>query len=438
MKKINFGFINKIFYRNRYLAIFSLILAVIIWVAVVMKFSPETTYDIKDVKVTVDLKGTAAEAMGLKAFGADDFKVDITVKGPRYSIRAAGISAEDFSVSASAADVTSAGEYSLPLKATVLNKNASYEVDRLSSDSINVYFDNFTSEKVINLELTGVPENIVNDGLYCEGPVLTPSSVTVSGATSQLNLLGDKIEIPFNQLQSGKFPLTKTLSYEADIKLETSEGRELKYININEGSKVKVSFPVLGTKILESTVDFKNAPSSATSDISNIEYSVSPFSTQVAAATDVLSSMTKLTVGAVDFRDIPLGESTFTFDPLDISSAKVIDTTADKFVVTVKTKDDVTEKQIDIPSSLVQVTGAPGGFVISPVANDICISGAKVIGPALSLDTLGASDISVIVDFSDISNLTAGRREVDATVKVNLSGCWVYGRYKILMQVNKL
>ena len=39
-------FYNKIFYNNKYLLIFSIVVAVIIWVAVVMEFSPENEYTI--------------------------------------------------------------------------------------------------------------------------------------------------------------------------------------------------------------------------------------------------------------------------------------------------------------------------------------------------------------------------------------------------------
>ena len=79
MSKKKLGFINKIFYNNKYLFVFSIILAIIIWISVVMEFSPETTYVISDVPVKVSTSVTSAGIAGLKPFGTEDIKVDVAV-----------------------------------------------------------------------------------------------------------------------------------------------------------------------------------------------------------------------------------------------------------------------------------------------------------------------------------------------------------------------
>ena len=93
-------FFHKLFYNNRYLAVFSFIAAFIIWIVVVMEFSPETTYKIQDVPVVITLENTTAEKLDLQPFTEKEYTVDVTVKGKRYSITQRDISPEDITVTA--------------------------------------------------------------------------------------------------------------------------------------------------------------------------------------------------------------------------------------------------------------------------------------------------------------------------------------------------
>ncbi|MBQ6625171.1 MAG: hypothetical protein IIX39_05075, partial [Clostridia bacterium] len=238
MSKKKLGFINKIFYNNKYLFVFSIILAIIIWVSVVMEFSPETTYVISDVPVKVSTSETSAGIAGLQPFGTEDLKVDVTISGPRYSIRTTDVSPDNFKVEAIISNVTSVGYHTLQLKASIVDKSATYTIKGVSKDSINVYFDNYTREKVLPLELKGVPQtNLAVEGTYCEGAVLSQNTITVSGATYQINELGDKIYATFDSSKLS-FPLKETANFDVDILLQDENGNIFTYRGNNPDEMV--------------------------------------------------------------------------------------------------------------------------------------------------------------------------------------------------------
>ena len=66
-KKKKFS-LKKLIYNDKYLIVFSIIAAVIVWVSTSMSLSPETTKTIT-VAVNVDFSDSAADQLGIKCYG---------------------------------------------------------------------------------------------------------------------------------------------------------------------------------------------------------------------------------------------------------------------------------------------------------------------------------------------------------------------------------
>ena len=77
-KKKKFS-LKKLIYNDKYLIVFSIIAAVIVWVSTSMSLSPETTKTIT-VAVNVDFSDSAADQLGIKCYGDSKIDVDVTVK----------------------------------------------------------------------------------------------------------------------------------------------------------------------------------------------------------------------------------------------------------------------------------------------------------------------------------------------------------------------
>lgn len=438
MKKKRNKIFNTIFYNNKYLLIFSVVLAVIIWVAVVIEFSPENEYVVYNVPININTKETSAEVAGLHPFGTEDMKVDITISGPRYSIRTSDISADDFKVEAVISDVTTVGEHNLMLKYSIVDRTATYSIESISKESVTVYFDNYTSEKVLPLELKGLPEEekLAVEGTYCEGAVLSQNSITLSGATYQINALGDKVYAVYDSSKL-TFPLKETASFDIELLLQDEYGRSLEYVNIIDGSKVTCTIPVLEIKNVQTSVTFKNVPKNNSNSIpSNITYTISPQNVDVAAASDVLMSMSSLDIGVIDFCEIKPGTNTFTIDASKITSAKIADENVDEFTITLYA-DSVSSFTKSIPVSCVEFKNIPDGYRATLTSDKYCITNVTFVGPVSELENLNDSDITVSLDMGSMDEVTEGINEIGATISVDINGVWTYGKYTVAVNVQK-
>ena len=430
-------FYNKIFYNNKYLLIFSIVVAVIIWVAVVMEFSPENEYTIYNVPVSVSTKGTSAEVAGLQPFGVDDLKVDVTIGGPRYSIRKTDISPDDLKIEAVISNVTHVGEYELKLKYSILSKTATYSIESLSKDSVLVYFDSYTSSRSIPIVLNGVPEeNLAEEGMYCKGAVLSQNSVSLSGATSQINSIGDTLYATFDSSKFN-FPLSDTVNFDVDLLMQSKSGNSLKYVTIDDNPKITGSIPVLSIKNVDTSISFKNSPLTSGNSIPPyISYTISPSTVDIAAAKEVLGSMMSLDVGVIDYRNIKAGKNVFTFKSEFISSAKVADESVTEFTVTVNAF-DVTSFTKNIPSSCVNFKNIPDGYKADLVFSTNCIQKAVFVGSASSLEKLSDSDIEVSVDMASITEVKEGINEISAIIYCKKNDVWAYGQYTVAVNITK-
>ena len=239
-------FFHKLFYNNRYLAVFSFIAAFITWIVVVMEFSPETTYKIQDVPVEINIENTTAEKLDLQPFTEKEYTIDVTVNGKRYSITQRDISPEDIKVTANLNYVDSVGAHTLRLIPAKNDPYADYEIVSLSSEEIEVYFDAY-KEIQIDLKTEEIPQNLIPDGYYVEGPVLSSTTVTVCGAATQVNRI-DKENIFAKVSDEDKDDtkvLNKTAYFNAVVDLVDNYGNKVNYVQLKDENPVVITVPVL-------------------------------------------------------------------------------------------------------------------------------------------------------------------------------------------------
>ena len=101
--------LSDLFYNNRFLLIFSVVAAVIIWVVVAVEFSPETTITVRNVPIRISSTGLI-DSKKLEAFGAENLTVDVTVVGKRYIVEDDSI-INDLDAVANTASVTKSGTH---------------------------------------------------------------------------------------------------------------------------------------------------------------------------------------------------------------------------------------------------------------------------------------------------------------------------------------
>lgn len=419
-KKIS---LQSLLYNTNFLVGFSFAMALIIWIAVTLNESPEVERTIKNVKVEIDT--SVPEQLGYKVYGQDEYFVDVTVRGRRYLVGDNVLSAKDIKVTAITNYVNSVGKQSLKLRATPDSSNAGYKIVSTSVDYIDVYFD---TPKSIDMTIT--PDIIVSDKLLFSDefvsdiPVLSTDRIKISGPATEINKI-KKVSARINVEE----PLKATKSFPAELLIVDEYGRSLKYLEITPKlDSLTITVPVYKVAQMPVSVSFKNAPAGYLGSELNIV--ASPATIKIAAPEDVLSSMTTLNVGEIDFNSIRNGENKFSFKTADISNIKVLDN-----VETISVSVDVVGgKSIKskVNSSNISIVNAPAGSKIKIAQNSI--QNVVLVGPSNDISNLTVDDIYAEINLED-KKLTAGKHTVTANVKVKNDRCWAYGNYKVQITV---
>ncbi len=431
-KKGKKPFFHNLFYNNRYLAIFSLLAAFIVWIVVVMEFSPETTYKIQDVPVVIDIENTTAEKLDLQPFTEKEYTVDVTVEGKRYSVTQKDISPEDIKVTANLNYVDSVGAHSLQLIATKNDPYADYEIVALSSEQVEVYFDAY-KEIQVDLKTEEIPQNIIPDGYYVDGPVLSTTTVTVAGASTQINRI-DKNNIyakVSDEEKEDTKKLEKTAYFNAVIDIVDNYGNKVNYVSLKEETPVVITVPVLKKAEFATAVEFSNTPENYRDFIESIK--ITPETLNIGAQEDVVSAMENVSVGTIDFSDVKAGKNVFKFSKDDFSTnLKVFDEIEE--VTVVVNIFEASKKVVDIDKSRVSFTNVPENCIVSLVDSYSLIESVTVFGGKDAISSLDADSVYAVVDMADYKGKT-GRDTVLAKVTVQNANCWAYGSYEIPINV---
>ncbi len=408
--------INDWFNNDKFVFVFALIVAVIIWLAVAINVSPPTTRVIQDVKVNIDT--TIPSQFGLEVFGESEFTVDVTVSGKKYQISPAALSADDITVTAQTTNVDSAGKRTLTLKAEPSSGNADYTITSVSSKSIEVYFDTAkTVQMVIEPQIVADGFPIVNDGYTCGDINLSETTVTLSGPSTEIN----RIERVVANLVLDE-SLSSNKSADASIMpLDDSGKSDFQYLTMSV-EKVVLTIPVLQVKELKTIATFKNAPDAYA--VNPLEYTVSPEQDTFNISVDDYEKTVDFSVGTVDFKNLSPSNHVFTFEASDLPVSESSKT--ETFRVNVDMT-GITQDYVTVSSDKIKLNNPDDvSYKVSGLNKSVVVVGAEK-----DLSSVTEEDITVEVDLSEV-NISKGQSvTVTAVVSVNSASCWVYGTYTV-------
>ncbi len=410
--KIKFK-LNDLFNNDKFLLVFSLVAALVIWLMVVVNVSEATTRVIQDVKVTIDT--TVPSQFGLEVFGEKEFTVDVTVKGKKYQISPAALSSEDIIITAQTNNVDSAGNRTLQLKPE-LPEGADYTITKISEKSIDVYFDTAkTVQMVIEPQVVADGFPIVEKGFTSGDINLSETSVTVTGPSTEIN----RIEKVVAKLVLEK-SLSSNKSSDAEIVLLSDKDRsDFKYVTMSI-DKVVLTIPVLQVKELETIVAFKNAPDNFI--VTPLKYTVSPAKDLFNISVDDYDKTVDFTIGTIDFKTLSPSNHVFTFLAENVSISEESNT--EEFTVNVDMS-GINQEYITYSSDKFNVN--------NPDKKDYKVSGLNksvvVVGMEKDLESITEENIKVEVDLSETDISQGQSVTVPAVVSVDNAGCWINGTY---------
>lgn len=406
---------SKLFHDDRFLRVFSVFAAVIVWFIVAMNISPETSRVIQDVPVQIPTDG-----MSLSVIGDTQYTVDIVIRGKRNIV--GGILPEDISVTAVLDQVKNPGTYDLPLRVSKRTPNAEYEIVSYPSQIAKVKFDTVaTKELEVETDVSGIK---VADGFVKVKSTAQPAKVTISGPESQVEQITRcvaKAELSDE--------LKQTVTVGAGLTFYNAEGTQVSTngLSMNEDS-VQVTVPILKTKEVPVSFDYLNMPDGF--DIAKLPYTITPSTLEIAGPEEKADSLSSLNLGYIDFKNLNLNAE-LTYDVVMPTNFTNLSGTEQ-----VKVKFDTSgyeSKAFTVPN--VRVVGAPEGYTVTPETDRI--SNVTIIGSTDLMESLAATDLVAEIDMSK-AEIAEGRVSVAVKIYAPSKGqLWAYGEYNVMVSVSK-
>ncbi len=413
MPKLNF---KVLFDNDKFLWFLSFLFAFMLWFTVVNTIDTTADRSITNVPVSFDSSSESLEAMGLDVVLDEPIMVKVDMSGERSVV--ANVDRQDLLVQADLTGVTSAGEYTVHLSVT---DRLGRDFDNLSTTpkEVTVRFDR-TVKKTLSVTVD-LSRLTYPDGYVIGDDYVNVQSVTISGPESDVSKVASCVVRP--EKAGG---ITKTEVLTADLILLDAEGNEVPsdYITMSSDA-ASVTVPLLKTKRLPITVDFLNVPEDFPLD--ELRYTLSKEDLLVAGPESSINSMTELSVGYIDFRDLDGGEYNFNLN----LPAGFINLEGDESITVSIDTTGIISRTMSV--SEIRLENVPDGYTVTPVTT--AIRDVTVYGRSDIMETLTEEDLVAVVDLSDM-DLSEGTSSAIANLSVPGKGLvWCSGTYRVQFSV---
>lgn len=410
--------VARLFRNNKFLLIFSVIIAIIIWITMSLSDTHEASSTVSNIPIQINLSDTAVEN-GLEIFSGDDQTASVTVEGNRVSL--GSLSSEDIIVSAqTAGTIQTSGTWTLSLTARKENPSDNFEiVSAVSPSVITVFVD---QKREAEFDVENKIKYKVSDG-YHASVSLSTDKITVKGPQTEI----DKIaSVAIKGTVSDT--LTEDTSFESAVKLYDKSGKEINSSMITLSDyTVTANFSVLPEKEVPINVAFKNKPNGLNVDSF---ISMSPKKILVAAPQEVLDKLKSVSTEEVDFNALS-NKATVLNLQLQMPEKTVNLSDAE----TVKVKVDLrsfSSKSFTITNDKLTVSGLDSNYTSNITTDSLVV---HIIGAKSQLKKIKSSNIMCEIDASENEGTTGS---ITLPVKISLVGiesCWVYGDYEVNLYV---
>ncbi len=427
------SFIEKLFYSNKFLLVFSIVVSIIVWAIIAINYSEDTTRIVSDVQISVQsILSTQTEYVAF--YSEEDLVADVEVMGSAYNVNQYNFDKDDITLEVKSEYVYETGYRILTLVATVDSSiSGDVEVVSISPSTITVYYDRSSTETFnVLTEINQDLESLV-EGSYTVGQAV-PSMTTVE-VTGPSTIL-DKIENVYFEVEfdESSLPLTQTTEVEAEISfgLTRSQDEEfLKISGITDGTMyAAVTIPVYANEFIPLSVKFVNQPAIYSSE--SPEYTLDPEEVEVSYSSSE-TNIEVISLGSIDFRTLTNELNVIEISVANTISASLVDTELEIITVTIDFSD--LDKLIieDNPSKVVLSNkDSEYEYTVDLDAQDL--GGIVIVGPAESLAKITADDLQIEINVAslDLSKISAQTVDVSNITIVNdeIDDCWIVGEYE--------
>ncbi|MFR2137549.1 MAG: YbbR-like domain-containing protein [Pseudoruminococcus massiliensis] len=402
--KRNFSFHNFL-YNDKYILIFSICMAFVIWIIVSSTSSDPDVKTITDISISIPNLSD-----GLEVMKTEDTKAEIRIKGNKLVI--GSVQSSDILVSADVSEVNKPGEYKLKLSAKKQGILSDYEFDStVTPSTITAYVDR-RAEKILKIE-EDVQVQTGSEYLKQQNQ-LSVDTIKLSGAETYINRIATvKAEYTSNET------LTETKTFDVPLRFYDEDGAEVSndYVTA-EFDSVQVTVPVLKVKQVPIKVEFTNIPDSweMPDNWVSIESPESGY-IQLAASDEVIDSITEIKTEPVDLSQISAERKTMSVSievPTSCTNVDRIEKVTLKFNTDKFTSKSFTVSNVELRSNVSGVTGKLSGNSFN----------VTIVGPENEVNAMKASDITLYATLTESESTAAF---ITKPLQISIDGyksCW--------------
>ena len=409
------GLLHKLFHNNRFVAVFSAVTAVIMWLVISISENPQRTTTISGVPLNINTQGTIISTLGMEIVSGHIETVDVVVSGPSYIV--SSLKSSDINVSASLSDVTGAGTYELKLRAGRGSSKTGYDIVGVSPDTVTVTFD-VVDTKSFEIELVALGAS-ASEGLIAEQPVVSDSSnssITVSGPRTVMSRIAKvTAEAKFNE------ELSKTAFKTAELKFYDEKGdliseEDMKMLDLPFKS-IDIAVPIFKEKTLPAVMNSKSSTAAL-----SIPHTFSSNTVVVRGEPSVVDAMSYAELENIDMSKISTGsakDGKVVLTPEFVLPSSVRTVGAEHFEVTFDLH-NYASKTIRVTTMKTIGTGSGTKAVFASKYVEVTLC-----GPVQAINSVKADDIVV---YADCTGKAAGVYSITCTVEIaNYPSVWSVG-----------
>lgn len=438
MSKTRKSSIESLFYNNKFLIVFSVVVSIMLWASVKINYSADVTRTLSDVKVNISENISLPE--DYKAFfGSEDVVVDVEVSGKAYNVNQRALTKDDIIVETASSYIDSAGQRTLSLVAKVADTSGATDVNitKISPSSITVYFDKEVTETFnVVAKLENDTKSLATDKFTVGNIVPSMNTVEVKGPANIINKL-EKVYFKA-ALDNAVLPLTATKEVEAEVAYvldRTSDSKYLSCPGINESNPATVTIPLYVSKEVATSVKFVNQPAIYSDEAP--KFTVYPTKVNVLYNSKD-EEIENFYVGTVDFSTVSNKVNYFNFVVDEKTGFSLVDKSITKFTVTLDMSSMASVTLSQTPGKIVFVNQDERySYTINAEKSEL--NTITVIGPREKLENITQEDIQVEINVSSLNLEEKDEQMVEVSnisiVSDGFEDCWVYGKYKAYIAV---
>lgn len=414
-------------HNDRLMLLFSFVLAIFVWAAVVYGPSNVETRTVT-LSVYVDLSGSYADHQNIRVVGNNTFTVEVQVQGPRAVIGSLG--ATDIRVRPNVDAIQNAGKFNLSLTPTKNSAVHDYSFVSVNPSTITVecdYWVQSTFPLTADISAVKVAEQtppLILGTPQIKADGVEAKSVSLEGPKSVLNRIYSVVA----RVESAT-PLSDDTMFNTPLVALDSAGNEVDIssctvVGLPSGS-VNVTVPVLMQKKVYFTYTLAHVPPALQSNKNLVSLSVDAVTligsrTQLQKAEALIANL-----GTIDF-DRLLPDRNVITKTIDLPDNVRIQEGVTEVVITVDLS-AYTERTFAVSTEQLQIVNRPADKQVQvPYA---LLSQVRIGGPSELLDTLTAQQLQIRLDLGTFSSAVSGSVQVPVRIQIlgeKADSLWVY------------